>query len=502
MERAQLIELYLRNRETAPVSKQASSNIQCYRLVQVETPVSPGQDDPEPEPILDQDDEVEVKNLRNTYYPFLTEPCDFLEHHPAEQDNRTLPDLKVSAKGRRRRKLPEIPKDKKPLEGLSLAEEFRAIDANTLVTPFSEQLYLEIDTSGNQPRSTFKYYKDQANEDERLRNIKSPTDMDESREKDGAAEDPPQIVKDLEARHQLELQANELQELSNRDRDSGQGESSPSRSSTISSSSSALCGSLARLRVCDATHRGIHRFVPRHPDEIAVDLGDPVYVIRECSIEDSWCEGLNLTTGRRGLFPNAYVTDVDYNEFDQCLRRERFLLHFLGSVEVSQHKGNSVLCQAIRKIIREANRAVSRSTGEPRPVPSLEPESPTSSEWWSSCLEDVPGHSCVLEVSEQGLRIVDRRSKVGDDAAADRKQDYFFNLKNVTFCGYHPTDHRYFGFISKHPLLKRFACHIFFAEDGARDVAASIGSAFERFYHKFMEVTFPTEDIYIDDAAV
>lgn len=129
--------------------------------------------------------------------------------------------------------------------------------------------------------------------------------MDESREKDSVAEDPPQIIKDLEVRHQLELR-----DLSNRDRDSGQGESSPSRSSTISSPSSALSGSLARLRVCDATHRGtmtafdhqngwlyiylfflevtshtscvsgIHRFVPRHPDEIAVDLGDPVYVIR------------------------------------------------------------------------------------------------------------------------------------------------------------------------------------------------------------------------------
>lgn len=180
------------------------------RLVQVDTPVSPGQDDLEKKPAPEQDDEVEIKNLRNTYYPFLTKPSEFLKHHPAEQDTRTLPDLKVSCeKSRRRRKLPEIPKDKKrtyslrmllrtarvelnivlcddlivqygwlrrreqsgagyllvrsnpflgclALEGLSLAEEFRAIDANTLVTPFSEQLYLEIDTSGNEPRSTFK----------------------------------------------------------------------------------------------------------------------------------------------------------------------------------------------------------------------------------------------------------------------------------------------------------------------------------------------------------
>lgn len=152
-----------------------------------------------------------------------------------------------------------------------------------------------------------RYYKDQVSEQPKV--VGPCPDMDENREKDNVVEDPPQIIKDLEARHQLELRAVELQDFSHRDRDSGQGESSPSRSSTISSPSSALSGSLARLRVCDATHRGkarafdhhngfyvylsfpevtfhtscvsgIHRFVPRHPDEVAVDLGDPVYVIR------------------------------------------------------------------------------------------------------------------------------------------------------------------------------------------------------------------------------
>ncbi|OQR66451.1 JNK-interacting protein 1-like, partial [Tropilaelaps mercedesae] len=128
-----------------------------------------------------------------------------------------------------------------------------------------------------------------------------------------------------------------------------------------------------------------------------------------------------------------------------------------------------------------------------------------ASESWSSLIEEVPGHSCVLEISEEGLRIVDRRSNqdIEDQrTTAVRKPDYFFSLKNVTFCGYHPTDHRYLGVISKHPLLNRFACHVFFAEDSARDIAVSVGAAFERFYRRFMEVTFPTEDIYIDDPAV
>ena len=35
--------------------------------------------------------------------------------------------------------------------------------------------------------------------------------------------------------------------------------------------------------------RGLHRFVPRHKDEILVDIGDPVYVHVEA--EDGWCEG-------------------------------------------------------------------------------------------------------------------------------------------------------------------------------------------------------------------
>ena len=47
------------------------------------------------------------------------------------------------------------------------------------------------------------------------------------------------------------------------------------------------------LELLEPTHRGLHRFVPRHPDEIEVDIGDPVYVQKEA--EDLWCEGnINL----------------------------------------------------------------------------------------------------------------------------------------------------------------------------------------------------------------
>ena len=62
--------------------------------------------------------------------------------------------------------------------------------------------------------------------------------------------------------------------------------------SAASSASSVLSPGIFlpdKLELLEPTHRGLHRFVPRHPDEIEVDIGDPVYVQREA--EDLWCEG-------------------------------------------------------------------------------------------------------------------------------------------------------------------------------------------------------------------
>ncbi len=36
-----------------------------------------------------------------------------------------------------------------------------------------------------------------------------------------------------------------------------------------------------------------------------------------------------------------------------------------------------------------------------------------------------------------------------DVVGGDPNQEYFYNLKHVTFCGFHPRDHRYFSFITK-----------------------------------------------------
>ncbi|KAG8231254.1 hypothetical protein J437_LFUL011108, partial [Ladona fulva] len=44
----------------------------------------------------------------------------------------------------------------------------------------------------------------------------------------------------------------------------------------------------SRLKLLEATHRGLHKFLPRHHDEIEVEIGDPIYVQKEA--EDLWCE--------------------------------------------------------------------------------------------------------------------------------------------------------------------------------------------------------------------
>lgn len=134
----------------------------------------------------------------------------------------------------------------------------------------------------------------------------------------------------------------------------------------------------SQIEMLEATHRGLHKFIPRHHDEIDVEIGDPLYVQKEA--DDLWCEGVNLRTGRQGIFPSAYAVDLEYNDFDpttQKVKKERYLLGYLGSVETMAHKGTGVVCQAVRKIVGEFG------------------ESPT-------------GQLCILEISDQGLRMVDR----------------------------------------------------------------------------------------------
>ena len=38
-----------------------------------------------------------------------------------------------------------------------------------------------------------------------------------------------------------------------------------------------------------ATHRGTHKFIPRHADEMKIEIGDSIHVINEA--DDGWCMG-------------------------------------------------------------------------------------------------------------------------------------------------------------------------------------------------------------------
>ncbi|XP_011499130.1 PREDICTED: JNK-interacting protein 1 isoform X2 [Ceratosolen solmsi marchali] len=222
----------------------------------------------------------------------------------------------------------------------------------------------------------------------------------------------------------------------------------------------------SQLELLEATHRGLHKFIPRHRDEIDLEIGDPIYVQKEA--DDLWCEGVNLRTGRQGIFPSAYAVDMDYSDFDPTapkIKRERYLLGYLGSVETLANKGTNVVCQAVRRI-----------------VGNTADESPMS-------------QSCILEISDQGIRMIDRSKPKKNSRPC---HDYFYSLKNVSFCAFHPRDHRYLGFITKHPTLQRFACHVFMGQDSTRPVAEAVGRAFHRFYTKFIETAFPIEDIYIE----
>ncbi|KAF7272426.1 JNK-interacting protein Aplip1 isoform X2 [Rhynchophorus ferrugineus] len=244
------------------------------------------------------------------------------------------------------------------------------------------------------------------------------------------------------------------------------GTDGPKSMSPLMGSSPSMVGGMLYndVEMLEATHRALHKFLPRHEDEIELEIGDPVYVQKEA--DDLWCEGVNLRTGRMGIFPSAYTVDCDYSDWDSSTehgRRERYVLGYIGSVETLAHKGTSVVCQAVRRVI-----------GNGGTEPEIQP--------------------CTLEVSDQGLRMVDRRKRNQSEPCID----YFYSLKNVSFCAFHPRDHRYLGFITKHPTLQRFACHVFRGQDSTRPVAEAVGRAFQRFYQKFIETAYPVEDIYIE----
>jgi len=358
---------------------------------------------------------------------------------------------------RRRRRLPEIPKNKKPLEGVRQASLFDELNATT-PSWANARLTGSIGTPTDSSLVS-------------AMSAKTKDVLSSLVEKCENSSLPPSLILNL-------VNLDSLDEIVG-DADSGNSTShSPEESykqfyrqdrteqDTLSPISPSLSTAATRLELLDPTHRGLHRFVPRHQDEIELQIGDPVYVQKEA--EDLWCEGINLRTSQQGIFPLAHVVDVDYNDFDPAgdeERKERYLLDYLGSVQCRQ-KGADIISQAVTKMTHK--------------------------------VESGQRTTCILEIGDKGIKMVDK-SKPGDGNGVPC-HEYFFSLKNVTFCGFHPRDHRYFGFITKHPspCVQRYACHVFISDSSTRCVAEAYGRAFHRFYKKFIETAFPTEDIYLE----
>ncbi|NXN65462.1 JIP1 protein, partial [Himantopus himantopus] len=223
----------------------------------------------------------------------------------------------------------------------------------------------------------------------------------------------------------------------------------------------------------EQTHRAVFRFVPRHADELELEVDDPLLV--EVQAEDYWYEAYNMRTGNRGIFPAYYAIEVtkDPDHVTALAKSsdwvDQFRVKFLGSVQVPYHKGNDVLCAAMQKIATTRRLTVHFN----------------------------PPSSCVLEISVRGVKIAVKADDSKEHSKVN-KCSHFFQLKNISFCGYHPKNNKYFGFITKHPADHRFACHVFVSEESTKPLAESVGRAFQQFYKEYVEYTCPTEDIYLE----
>ncbi|XP_061876379.1 C-Jun-amino-terminal kinase-interacting protein 2 [Colius striatus] len=223
----------------------------------------------------------------------------------------------------------------------------------------------------------------------------------------------------------------------------------------------------------EQTHRAVFRFIPRHEDELELDVDDPILV--ELEEDDYWYRGYNMRTGERGIFPAFYAHEVVGQARDAIgLKRnpcwvERFNVQFLGSVEVPYHQGNGILCAAMQKIATTRKLTVHLR----------------------------PPASCDLEITLQGIKLILTVTEYSHDEEFERCS-HFFQMKNISFCGCHPRNSCYFGFITKHPVLSRFACHVFVSQESMRHVAECVGRAFQEYYQEHLEYACPTEDIYLE----
>lgn len=126
--------------------------------------------------------------------------------------------------------------------------------------------------------------------------------------------------------------------------------------------------------------------------------------------------------------------------------------------------------------------------------------------------EIIVPQTVLMEVSFRGIHIIDKRRKDVSPYLSLIIQsikptfqffkcpsfDFFYSLQNISFCGAHPSKLGYFGFITKHPILPRFACHVFSSNDSTQPIVESIGRAFKRSYDEYMAFAHQTVDEYLE----
>ena len=75
------------------------------------------------------------------------------------------------------------------------------------------------------------------------------------------------------------------------------------------------------------THIALYKFHARHKDEISFNDGDPIQVLK--CFEDLWYEGINLLSGKQGVFPSRYVADILSTEMITCESPFIHLINFI-----------------------------------------------------------------------------------------------------------------------------------------------------------------------------
>ncbi|EDV26387.1 uncharacterized protein TRIADDRAFT_54315 [Trichoplax adhaerens] len=185
-----------------------------------------------------------------------------------------------------------------------------------------------------------------------------------------------------------------------------------------------------------------HKFIPRHEDEILLDIGDNIEIIED--YPDLWCRGKNIRTNKKGIFPVCcVVVELIEPNFWAIVGN----LRYLGSVVTREYKGIDVIKNCTQQI--QTGRRYS--------------------------LSGLPIYS--MEISEHGIKVAESSAKRNAQSYTSTKKNQkqnLYHLDKVTFAGCHPNNDKILGFITKE-MPNSYQCHIFQSDLSAVPIARAIG---------------------------